>query len=54
MRKTEKTYRLSAKYRYPLCKQRVPSSDYLHFRRRAASGIWIVVESCRRCRSPEQ
>ncbi len=50
MKKQEKTYLNSNKYRCPLCKQWVPSVDYLYSRRRTASGAWILVESCRKCR----
>lgn len=54
MKKTEKTYLQSGKYRCPLCKQWVSSSDYLYSHKKLANGSWIVVESCRRCRGPGQ
>ena len=53
MKKTEKTYRQSSKYRCPLCKQWVEHSDYLYSRRRSAAGVWTIVESCRQCRDAE-
>jgi hypothetical protein len=52
MKKPEITFRqqASTKYRCPLCKQWVSSADYLFTRRRSASGVWTLVESCRKCR----
>jgi hypothetical protein len=50
MKKHEKTYLQSAKYRCPLCKQEVLPSDYLFLRRRSASGAWTIVERCRKCK----
>lgn len=50
MKKREKTYLKPDKYRCPMCKQQVPSSDYLFWHRRSASGAWTIVEGCRKCR----
>jgi hypothetical protein len=51
MKKQEKTYLNSNKYRCPVCKQWVASADYLYSRRRTAAGTWVIVESCRKCRT---
>lgn len=50
MKKDEKTYRQSSKYRCPLCKQYVSSADYLFSHRRSPKGVWTIVEHCRTCR----
>jgi len=50
MKKQEKTYLQSSKYRCPLCKQYVAASDYLFTNRRSAKGEWVMVERCRKCK----
>jgi C4-type Zn-finger protein len=50
MHKQEVTYRQSAKYRCPICKQWVLQADYLYSRKRTPKGEWVIVESCRKCR----
>lgn len=50
MKKEEKTYLQSSKYRCPLCKQYVLPSDYLFSHRRSSKGVWTIVERCRKCK----